>query len=84
MFGYKLDMMKVSIDTIQETKSYYTDEFIKDKVLNKACHDFIKSQTEFAYMLKNNFINISKYFVETQTNKLFPKKEVKDEQNNNS
>jgi hypothetical protein len=74
MFGLKWDMTKVFIDTIQETKSYYTDEIVKDEVLNKACHDFIKSQTEFAYMLKNNFVNVSK----------FPKRGTKDEQNNNS
>jgi hypothetical protein len=84
MFGLKWDMTKVFIDTIQETKSYYTDEIVKDEVLNKACHDFIKSQTEFAYMLKNNFVNVSKYYVDTQTNYLFPKRGTKDEQNNNS
>jgi hypothetical protein len=79
MFGLKWDTAKLFIDTIQDTKSYYTDEIVKDEVLNKACHDFIKSQTEFAYMLKNNFVNISKYYAETQTNFLFPKREVKDE-----
>ncbi len=77
-------MTKVFIDTIQETKSYYTDEIVKDEVLNKACHDFIKSQTEFAYMLKNNFINVSKHYVDTQTNYLFPKIKDKNEQNDNS
>ena len=34
MFGLKWDMTKVFIDTIQETKSYYTDEIVKDEVLN--------------------------------------------------
>jgi len=79
MFGLKWDTAKLFIDTIQDTKSYYTDEIVKNEVLNKACHDFIKSQTEFAYMLKNNFVNISKYYAETQTNFLFPKREAKDE-----
>lgn len=79
MFGFKMDTIKIFIDTLQETKSYYTDILIKDEILNKACQDFINSQTQFAYMLKNNFINITKYYVETQTNNLFPKREVKDE-----
>jgi hypothetical protein len=84
MFGLNWDMPKIFIDTIQETKSYYTDAIVKEEVLNKACHDFIKSQTEFAYMLKNNFINVSKHYVDTQTNYLFPKIKDKNEQNNNS
>lgn len=79
-----MDTIKIFIDTFQETKSYYTDIFIKDEVLNKACQDFIEKQTEFALMLKNNFINISKHYVDTQINYSFPKKGAKDEQNNNS
>ena len=65
------------IDTFQGTKRSLTNSIIKDPVLNKAANEFITSQTSFAKMLVNNYTNISKYFVDTQTNVLFPKKEDK-------
>lgn len=81
---YPIDYIELFIDSFQGIKITFTDQVIKDKILNKCCHDYVNSQTEFAKMLKNNYIKVSKHFVETQTEFWFPKTEVKDEQKNNN
>lgn len=63
------------ISLIQSTKIGLTDKIITDPILNKAAHNFITAQTQFAVMLVSNFTEITKYSVDTITNKWFPKKE---------
>ena len=81
---YTIDYIELFIDSFQGIKTTFTDQAIKDTTLNKCCHSYIKSQTEFAKMLKNNYISVSKHFIETQAEFWFPKTEVKDEQKNNN
>ena len=69
MSGVTIEMQ---IDAFQQTKKNLTDRIIKDPVLNKSAHNFINSQTQFAKMLVNNFTDISKYYVDSQTKALFP------------
>jgi len=64
--------IELQIDMLQQLKKNLTDKIIKDSILNKSAHNFINSQTQFAKMLVNNFTDISKYYVDTQTKALFP------------
>lgn len=64
--------IELQIDMFQQLKKNLTDRIIKDPVLNKSAHNFINSQTQFAKMLVNNFTDISKYYVDSQTKALFP------------
>ena len=64
--------IELQIDMLQQLKKNLTDKIIKDPILNKAAHNFINSQTQFAKMLVNNFTDISKYYVESQAKVLFP------------
>ena len=63
------------IEAFQETKRGLTDKIITDPTLNKAAHDYINAQSEFAKMLAHNFTDIAKYSVDSITDKWFPKKE---------
>jgi len=65
--------IELQIDMLQQLKKNLTDKIIKDPILNKSAHNFINSQTQFAKMLVNNFTDISKYYVDSQTKALFPK-----------
>lgn len=49
------------VDAFQETKRYLTNKIIIDPVLNRAANNYINSQTQFAKMLIENGINISKH-----------------------
>jgi hypothetical protein len=64
--------IELQIDMLQQLKKNLTDNIIKDPILNKSAHNFINSQTQFAKMLVNNFTDISKYYVDSQTKVLFP------------
>jgi len=64
--------IELQIDMLQQLKKNLTDKIIKDPILNKTAHNFINSQTQFAKMLINNFTDISKYYVDSQTKVLFP------------
>ena len=60
--------MKMFITYFQGMKKDFTNKVIKDPELNKAAHNFIQAQTDFAYMLldntecvmKHSFNNMSK------------------------
>lgn len=62
-----------AIDVFQNMKRTLTDKIIVDKTLNSIAHNFIDAQTVFAKMLAKNTEDMTKYFVETQTNLLFPR-----------
>ena len=64
--------IELQIDMFQQLKKNLTDRIIQDPILNKTAHNFINSQTQFAKMLVNNFTDISKYYVDSQTKVLFP------------
>jgi hypothetical protein len=63
------------IDAFQETKRGLTDKIITDPTLNKAAHEYIDAQTQFAKMLAHNFTDIAKYSMDSIANKWFPQKE---------
>ena len=63
------------IEAFQETKRGLTDKIITDPTLNKAAHDYIDAQTEFAKMLAHNFTDIAKYSMDSIAGKWFPKNE---------
>jgi hypothetical protein len=60
------------IDSFQSLKHSFTNQVIKDKVLNKAANDFIDAQTAWAKMVVDNATAITKYAVDMQTNLFFP------------
>ena len=64
------------IEAFQETKRGLTDKIITDPTLNKAAHEYIDSQTQFAKMLAHNFTDIAKYSMDSISNKWFPKEVV--------
>ena len=63
------------IEAFQETKRGLTDKIITDPTLNKAAHEYIDSQTQFAKMLAHNFTELAKYSMDSISEKLFPQKE---------
>ena len=63
------------IEAFQETKRGLTDKIITDPTLNKAAHEYIDAQTQFAKMLAHNFTELAKYSVDSISDKLFPKNE---------
>lgn len=65
--------INTAIDVFQNMKRTLTDKIIVDKTLNSIAHNFIDAQTVFAKMLAKNTEDMTKYFVETQTNLLFPR-----------
>jgi hypothetical protein len=67
--------LEAHIETFQETKRGLTDKIITDPTLNKAAHDYIDAQTEFAKMLAHNFTDIAKYSMDAISDKWFPKNE---------
>lgn len=68
--------LEAHIEAFQETKRGLTDKIITDPTLNKAAHEYIDSQTQFAKMLAHNFTDIAKYSMDSISNKWFPQKEV--------
>jgi hypothetical protein len=67
--------LEAHIEAFQETKQGLTDKIITDPTLNKAAHDYIDAQTEFAKMLAHNFTDIAKYSMDSIAGKWFPKNE---------
>ena len=67
--------LEAHIEAFQETKRGLTDKIITDPTLNKAAHDYIEAQTEFAKMLAHNFTDIAKYSMDAISDKWFPKNE---------
>jgi len=63
------------IDAFQQTKRGLTDKIITDPTLNKAAHEYIDAQTQFAKMLAHNFTELAKYSMDSISEKLFPKNE---------
>ena len=63
------------IEAFQETKRGLTDKIITDPTLNKAAHEYIDAQTQFAKMLAHNFTELAKYSMDSISDKLFPKNE---------
>jgi len=63
------------IEAFQETKRGLTDKIITDPTLNKAAHEYIDAQEQFAKMLAHNFTDIAKYSMDSIANKWFPQKE---------
>ena len=63
------------IEAFQETKRGLTDKIIIDPTLNKAAHEYIDAQTQFAKMLAHNFTELAKYSMDSISDKLFPKNE---------
>ena len=60
------------IEAFQETKRGLTDKIITDPTLNKAAHEYIDAQTQFAKMLAHNFTELAKYSMDSISDKLFP------------
>jgi hypothetical protein len=48
---------------------------ITDPKMNKAAHNYINSQTEFAKMLVSNTVELGKYSMDCITERYFPKKD---------
>jgi hypothetical protein len=63
------------IDLFQSSKRQFTNQVYKDDTLNKACNAFIDAQTVFAKMMAKNYIDLSKYSVDTVSKVFFPKQE---------
>lgn len=59
------------IDTFQETKKILTHRVFTDKIVNKACINFIDAQTAFAKMLMQNTVDLSKYAVDSFAENFF-------------
>ena len=55
------------IDSFQSTKRALTNQIFTDPKLNKAANKFIDAQTQFAKMLVQNSIELSKYTVDNLT-----------------
>lgn len=62
------------IDAFQETKRNLTNKIIVDPILNKAANNYINSQTQFAKMLIDNGVNISKHSINSIVNYWIPSK----------
>ena len=60
------------INVLQTIKRNLTDKIITDPILNKAAHEYITAQTDFAKMLTLNFTELSKYTFDAYTKNLFP------------
>ena len=67
--------LEAHIDAFQQTKRGLTDKIITDPTLNKAAHEYIDAQTQFAKMLAHNFTELAKYSMDSISEKLFPKNE---------
>ena len=63
------------IDAFQGVKRDLTDKIITDPTLNRAAHNYINSQTEFAKMLTKNTVDLSHYSMDCIANRYFPKKD---------
>jgi hypothetical protein len=63
------------IDTFQSSKKWAVNQIFKDEILKNAAHAYIDAQTQFAKMIVNNTVNLSKYSVESVSKILFPQKQ---------
>ena len=63
------------IDAFQGVKRDLTDKIIKDHRLNRAAHNYINSQTEFAKMLTDNSVDLARYSMDCISARYFPKKD---------
>jgi hypothetical protein len=63
------------IDAIQGVKRDLTNRMITDPKMNRAAHNYINSQTEFAKMLVSNTVELGKYSMDCISEKYFPKKD---------
>jgi hypothetical protein len=66
---------EIFIDTLCGVKRFMTDKIITEPVMNKAAHDFINAQSNFAKMLLNNHYIISKHSMDSISAFWFPKKD---------
>ena len=62
------------IDLFQSSKRQFTNQVYQDETLNKACNAFIDAQTTFAKMMAKNYIELSKYSVDTMGKVFFPQR----------
>jgi hypothetical protein len=63
------------IDAFQGVKRDLTDKIITDPRLNRAAHNYINSQTEFAKMLTANSVDLARYSMDCIAERYFPKKD---------
>lgn len=63
------------IDAFQGVKRDLTDKIITDPRMNRAAHNYINSQTEFAKMLVSNTVELGKYSMDCMSERYFPKKD---------
>ena len=59
----------------QFLKRTFTNQTVEDKVVYGASMKYIKAQEDFYNVLVDNTMELSKHFIESQTNFWFPKKE---------
>jgi len=62
------------IDSFQATKKAITNQVFTDPKLNKAALKFIDAQTQFAKMLVQNTIDMTKYSVDGISQVMYPTK----------
>lgn len=62
------------IDLLVGTKKHLTNQIITHPTLNKAAINFINAQSDFAKMMINNYVLVSKVFVDTMSTYWFPKR----------
>jgi hypothetical protein len=63
------------IDSLQGVKRDLTNRMITDPKMNRAAHNYINSQTEFAKMLVSNTVELGKYSMDCISERYFPKKD---------
>jgi len=61
------------IDSFQSCKTAMTRNLINDKVIVKICERFINAQTDFAQVIIQNNLEVSKYSIDCYLNTWFPK-----------
>ena len=64
----------IFVETLQNAKKAATNALIKDQTFNKAAHDFIDAQTEFAKSVFSIATAISNELVGKQASFFYPKK----------
>ena len=62
------------IDTLVGTKKHMTNKIITHPEMNKVAINFINAQSDFAKMMINNYVLVSKVFVDTMSTYWFPKR----------
>lgn len=62
------------IESFQATKKALTNQVFTDPKLNKAAIKFIDAQTQFAKMLTQNTIDMTRYHVDSISGLMYPTK----------